>query len=183
MTDSSTAKPTTTTPVTELAPGALLFPDLDAELETTRRILERVPDGQNDWRPHEKSMTLGELANHVAELPGFAVMMLTQDVVDFDGPPPSKLQTTADRLAAFEKLSGELRDLIGRLTWDRAFEQWEMRIGGKPVLSGPRAELVRRMGLTHSAHHRAQLGVYLRMLGVPIPGAYGPSADDRQSVG
>ncbi len=180
MTDPSTTQPATTTPATERAPAALLFPDLDAELEATRRILERVPDGQDDWRPHEKSMTLGELASHVAELPGFAVMMLTQDEVNFDppGPSPSKLQTTAERLATFEKLSGELRDLIGGLTWDRAFGEWQMRIGGKVVLSGARAELVRRMGLTHIAHHRAQLGVYLRLLGVPIPGSYGPSADD-----
>jgi len=181
MTEPSTTQPTPTTPVAELAPGALLFPDLDAELEATRRILERVPDGKEDWRPHEKSMTLGELANHVAELPAFAALMLTADGVDFEppGPPPSTLKNTAERLAAFDKLSGELRELIGRLTWDKAFEQWQMRIGGQPVLSGTRAELVRRMGLTHSAHHRAQLGVYLRLLGVPIPGTYGPSADER----
>lgn len=173
-------QPTTAAPAPELAPAALLFPDLDAELEATRRMLERVPDGQDDWRPHEKSMTLRELANHVAELPGFAVMMLAHDAVDLEPPvpPPSRLRSTAERLAAFEELSGKLRDLIGRLTWDGAMGQWQMRIGGNLVLSGARAEMVRRMGLTHIAHHRAQLGVYLRMLGVPIPGTYGPSADE-----
>src|SRR5690606_4766856 len=94
-------------------------------------------------------------------------------------PPPSTLKNTAERLAAFDKLSGELRELLGRLTWDKAFEQWQMRIGGQPAVSGTRAELVRRMALTHSAHHRAPLGVYLPLLGVPIRGPYGPWADER----
>jgi uncharacterized damage-inducible protein DinB len=161
-------------------PAETLFPDLEAELAATRRMLDRVPDGRDDWRPHEKSMTLGELATHVAELPGFAIAMLESDELDFEppGPVPSKLTSNAERIAVFEERSNRLRTLIRELTWERAAGRWQMRIGGRTVVEGVRAELVRRMGLTHMAHHRAQLGVYLRLLGVPIPGTYGPSADE-----
>jgi uncharacterized damage-inducible protein DinB len=175
-----TATSTTADPLTSETPYSLLFSDLDQELATTRRILERVPDGKEDWRPHDKSMTLGKLSSHVAQLPGFGILMLTTDEFDRSaGPPPEQLASnTEDRLAVFDKVSANLRSLAQNLTWDDAMHPWRFRFGDRVVANGPRAKLLRTMVITHVAHHRAQLGVYLRLLGVPIPGSYGPSADE-----
>ncbi len=165
-------------------PLALLFADLESELATTRRMLERVPEGRDDWRPHEKSRSLGELATHVAQLPGFGILMLTQD--EFDGaagrqqPSPAN---NAERLQMFESVSGELRRLVEQMTWEHARSPWTLRIGQRIVLQKPRANMVRSAMITHLAHHRAQLGVYLRMLDVPVPASYGPSADEQAFPG
>lgn len=161
-------------------PFTLLFPDVEGEFATTRRVLERVPDGQDDWRPHEKSRSLGDLATHIAQLPGFGILMLTQD--EFDGasgaPRPSPA-SNAERLKMFDSVSGELRRLIEQMTWDHARSPWTLRIGEQVVLQKPRANMLRSAMITHMAHHRAQLGVYLRLLGVPVPASYGPSADEQ----
>ena len=161
-------------------PIALLFPDLESELATTRRMLERVPNGSNDWRPHIKSRTLGELAQHLAQLPGFAIMMTTRE--EFDGlaprPPEPNLLTTAERLKKFDELSGVLRGILQQMSWEQAMTPWKLRLGQKVVLSAPRTQVLRTAFVTHSAHHRAQLGVYLRMLDTPVPWSYGRSADE-----
>ncbi|MFL5602350.1 MAG: DinB family protein [Gemmatimonadaceae bacterium] len=161
-------------------PIALLFPDLEAELATTRRMLERVPNGQNDWRPHTKSRSLGDLATHLAQLPGFAMLMATQDV--FEGNPAGRQEprfaTSADRVALFDELSSQLRGVLRQLTWDRLNAPWSLRAGGRTLFTAPRATVLRTVFLTHSAHHRAQLGVYLRLLETPVPWSYGPSADE-----
>ncbi len=161
------------------SPLTLLFPDLQGELATTRRILERVPNGQDDWRPHEKSMTLGRLATHVAQLPGFGILMLTSD--EFEGTsrgPEPKPANSAERVEMFDEVSRELQRLLKALTWDHARSTWTLKFRDRVVRHGPRADMVRSVCITHLAHHRAQLGVYLRLLGVPIPGSYGPSADE-----
>jgi uncharacterized damage-inducible protein DinB len=161
------------------SPSTLLFHDLKQEMDTTRRVLERVPDGKEDWRPHEKSMTLGALSTHVAELPGYGIAILTTD--EFDGAggiPGTRPTNTGERLKRFEEQSSEFRRLVGSLTWDAAVETWRFKFGDRVVVEGERAKLLRPMVLTHIAHHRAQLGVYLRLLGVPVPGTYGPSADE-----
>jgi uncharacterized damage-inducible protein DinB len=159
---------------------ALLFPDLESELATTRRMLERVPNGNNDWRPHTKSRTLGELATHLAQLPGFGIVMATRN--EFDGlaprPPQPTLTNSAERVRAFEELSAQLRAILQRMTWDQANAPWKLRLGDKVVLNTPRAQILRTVFVTHSAHHRAQLGVYLRMLETPVPWSYGRSADE-----
>ena len=159
---------------------ALLFPDLESELSTTRRMLERVPNGNNDWRPHAKSRTLGELATHLAQLPGFGILMATRN--EFDGlaprPPQPALTTSAERVRAFEELSAQLRAILQQMTWDQANAPWKLRLGDKVVLNTPRAQILRTVFVTHSAHHRAQLGVYLRMLETPVPWSYGRSADE-----
>jgi uncharacterized damage-inducible protein DinB len=162
------------------SPTPLLFPDVESELSTTRRMLERVPDGKDDWRPHPKSRSLGELATHLAQLPGFGIMQLTQD--EFDGanrPPAPKVANTAERLKLFDQVSGEFKRQLQQLTWDRARAPWSLKIQGRTVLSAPRAQILRSVYFMHSAHHRAQLGVYLRMLDVPVPYSYGDSADER----
>ena len=159
---------------------ALLFPDLESELATTRRMLERVPNGNNDWRPHAKSRTLGELATHLAQLPGFGILMATRN--EFDGlaprPPQPTLTNSAERVRAFEELSAQLRAILQQMTWDHANAPWKLRLGDKVVLNTSRAQSLRTVFVTHSAHHRAQLGVYLRMLETPVPWSYGRSADE-----
>ena len=160
-------------------PSSLLFPDLESELATTRRALERVPDGQDDWRPHEKSRSLGDLATHIAQLPGFGIMMLTKD--EFDAatarsqPTPSN---NAERLKLFETVSAELRRQVDQLTWERARAPWTLRFGDRVALRAPRGNMVRSAMITHLAHHRAQLGVYLRMLDIAVPWSYGGTADE-----
>ena len=160
-------------------PRTLLFPDLGNELKITRRMLERVPDGKDDYRPHEKSMTLGGLATHLAQLPGFGIAMLTLDEFDpFNRPQTPDPANTEERLQLFDNLSGKLRELFQQLTWDQTKEVWKIKSGDRVFAEGPRAVMLRSALITHMAHHRAQLGVYLRVLGVPIPGSYGPSADE-----
>jgi len=159
---------------------ALLFPDLESELATTRRMLDRVPNGNNGWRPHAKSRTLGDLATHLAQLPGFGLVMCTRD--EFDGlaprPPEPKFTTSGERVRMFEELSGRLREVLQQMTWDQANALWKLRLGDKVVANAPRAQILRTVFVTHSAHHRAQLGVYLRMLETPVPWSYGRSADE-----
>ncbi len=174
----STSRPSKSTK--QASPLALLFPDLESELATTRRMLERVPNGNNDWRPHAKSRTLGELATHLAQLPGFGLLMATRN--EFDGlaprPPQPMLLTSAERVRAFEETSKQLRAILQQMTWDQANAPWKLRLGDKIVMSAPRTQVLRTVFVTHSAHHRAQLGVYLRMLETPVPWSYGRSADE-----
>jgi len=159
---------------------ALLFPDLEGELATTRRMLERVPNGNNEWRPHAKSRTLGDLATHLAQLPGFGLMMCMRD--EFDGlaprPPEPRFSDSAERVRFFDELSTQLRGRLQQMTWDQANARWKLRLGDKVVLNVPRTQVIRTVFITHSAHHRAQLGVYLRMLETPVPWSYGRSADE-----
>ncbi len=159
-------------------PYTLLFSDLDGELKTTRKILERVPDGKEDWRPHEKSATLGGLSSHIAQLPGYGVMILTTN--EFDGSKMARFKAanTAERLEKFDEVSGEMHPLIEALNWDHAMAKWTFKFGDRVLVEAERAKLLRTMVISHMAHHRAQLGVYLRLLGVAVPGSYGPSADE-----
>jgi uncharacterized damage-inducible protein DinB len=162
-----------------LAPAQLLFADLDTELATTRRMLERVPDGKDDWRPHKKSRSLDELATHVAQLPGFGILMLTRD--EYDGgtqPPEPKPHDCAERVEIFDEVSGKFQRLVKEMTWDQAMAPWTLKFRGQVVFTAPRAHLLRSAMITHLAHHRAQLGTYLRVLDVPLPSSYGPTADE-----
>ena len=176
MTNASTLSPS---PLDTDSPVTVLFADIDGELATTRRMLERIPDGKEDWRPHAKSRTLGELATHVAQLPGFGIVMLTRD--EYDGATGLQLPKATDRasrLKVFDEVSAQLRSLLAELTWDHARSPWTLRVRNDTVLKGPRANLLRSAVITHSAHHRAQLGVYLRLLDVAVPISYGPTADE-----
>jgi uncharacterized damage-inducible protein DinB len=177
------ARKTTSKSSKQESPLALLFPDLDTEISTTRRMLERVPNGNEDWRPHPKSRTVGELANHVAQLPGFGILMLTSD--EYDGlagrRPEAKLTTSVERVKLFDELSAQMKGMLKQLTWERARSTWTLRLGDKIVFQAPRTNILRTVFVTHSAHHRAQLGVYLRMLETPVPWSYGRSADEEPS--
>ena len=164
---------------TSETPATLLFADLDNELKVTRRMLERVPDGRDDYLPHEKSMTIASLANHLAQLAGCAIAMLTTDEFDVGNRPPTPKPANAEeRLKLFDQLSGQLRQLVQEMSWDQVRGKWTLKFGDRIAAQAPRSVMLRSAGITHMAHHRAQLGVYLRLLGVPIPGSYGPSADE-----
>lgn len=157
-----------------------IYPDLDNEVSKTRRMLERYPAEHNDWRPHEKSMTLAKLASHTAELPAFAASIVTTDDMDFmKGEYVShSCHSKAELLDLFETSVDSLRTALASADTESLARPWTLRKGEHVVGTGPKGELVRDMALNHMVHHRAQLGVYYRMLGVPVPGLYGPSADE-----
>ncbi len=161
-------------------PADILYTDLENELRTTRRMLERFPEGKNDWRPHEKSMTLGRLASHVAEIPQYATMIISTPEMDFSkgGHTPTIYNTADELLAVFDQKVNELRPVLASFDSEAVATPWSLRNGEQIFFTRPKGDLVRHMMINHLVHHRAQLGVYYRMLDVPLPGSYGPSADE-----
>ena len=158
---------------------AVLYEDLDRELASTRRVLERFPEGKSDWRPHEKSRPLGELAGHVAGMPGLGARILETDELDRSGrPTPPSLGTVAEALALFDGNVAKLRAALAKLDADGLDRTWTMRMGERVLVQNTKRLLMRVMVLSHMVHHRAQLGVYYRLLNVPVPGVYGPTADE-----
>ena len=162
------------------ATAADLYADLELELAATRRVLERVPFEHWDWRPHAKSFTLGRLATHLAELPRFAEVMATRDELDMAAmsDAPSQVDSREALLALFDERAASMRRAVASLDAERLAGNWRLRMGDAVLLDAPRSLLLRQHGISHPVHHRAQLTVYLRMLDVPVPGLYGPSADD-----
>ena len=161
-------------------PRALLFPEIDAELALTRAMLSLVPWEQADFKPHPRSMKLGNLATHVAQLPNFLTVMATTDVLHFkpeEFTPPA-IGSTADLLSLFDTESAKMHDALTHLDWARLDGSWKMVMGEHTIIDNKRGYLLRHMGVNHLVHHRAQLGVYLRLLDIRIPGSYGPSADE-----
>lgn len=156
-----------------------LLPEFDEEMKNTRKILECVPDGKFDYKPHPKSMELGYLATHVAQLPDWGKTTLTTEVLEI-GPDfkPSNLKTKAELLAVFDKGVKETREKIETATDADWQVNWEFKYDGKTMLSMPRSAVMRSVVMNHLIHHRAQLGVYLRLNEIAIPGMYGPSADE-----
>jgi len=159
----------------------LLLPEFDAEMKTTRTMLERAPFDKAGFTPHAKSMPLEKLAPHVAELPGFGLIVLTTPELDFGaGPDRQRIPfEEAGLLKGFDEGVAKVRAALKDVA-DKAWtENWKLSFQGKPIFSGPRFLAYREMFLNHLVHHRAQLGVYLRLNGKPLPATYGPSADDR----
>lgn len=161
-----------------------LLPEFDREMANTRKLLECVPDGKWDWKPHPKSMTLGRLAGHVAELPGWATNTIRLSVLKID-PADGSFQaffanSRQDLLATFDKNVAEAREAIAGATDDHLHQIWSLEFSGKTVMSMPRAAVLRSVVMNHLIHHRAQLGLFLRLNDVAIPGMYGPSADEGQ---
>ena len=157
-----------------------LYTDLETELATTRRMLERFPSGKSEWRPHEKSMTLGSLASHVAEIPQYGITILVTDELDFakSSYEPSTCDTAEDLLTVFDNKVNKLRPALATLDATTVMTPWTMRNGEYVIFTQPKGAAFRRVMLNHLVHHRAQLGVYYRLLGIPVPGSYGPSADE-----
>lgn len=165
-----------------------LLPEFDHEMATTRKMLEVVPEGRNDWKPHDKSMTLGRLAGHVAELPGWGQVTLEETELDFApvGKPafkPGVFTTRAETLKTFDAAVTATRAALMKASDADLMVNWTLKSGGNTLLSMPRIAVLRSFVLNHIVHHRAQLGVYLRLNDVAIPGSYGPSADEKQGFG
>ena len=159
---------------------AVLYEDLDREMASTRRVLERFPDGRGDWRPHEKSRPLAELAGHVAGIPGLGTLILERDELDRSGRPPAPTPgTAAELLALFDGNVAKLHAALAKMDADALERTWTMRMGGRVLVEGKKRVLLRVMVLSHVVHHRAQLGVYYRLLNIPVPSVYGPTADEQ----
>jgi uncharacterized damage-inducible protein DinB len=162
------------------SPLEILYPDLDAELASTRRILERYPEGKVDWKPHEKSMALGTLATHIAELPAIGALLLQTDETDVakrERKSPAK--DAKELLALFDERVARTKDALSKATFADLEKNWALKIGDKVLFEGKRSALMRTLLISHIIHHRAQLGVYYRLLGIPVPRIYGPSADEQ----
>lgn len=158
-----------------------LLPEFDREMRVTRRLLERVPDGQFAWKPHDKSMTLGRLVEHLAQLPEWATLTIAQNGIEM-GPPPPDHQPPATRAAVldlFDRNAAKARTTLnGRLDAE-LMAPWTLKAQGKEVFTMPKALVLRSFVFNHLVHHRGQLTVYLRMHDVPIPSIYGPSGDEQ----
>lgn len=157
----------------------LLLPHYDQEIKNTRRILEVVPDDKFAWRPHEKSMTLGRLASHVADLPNFLTTIIQTDEMELttSGIKPFSPVTRAEMLGGFEKRATEARQAIANASDEHLAKRWRLTYKGQEVFAGIR-NLLLQTTICHQVHHRAQLTVYLRQNDVVFPGVYGPSADE-----
>ncbi|HEU0015406.1 MAG TPA: DinB family protein [Longimicrobium sp.] len=158
----------------------LAFGDLEHELANTRRVLERVPDGRFDFKPHDRSFSLGSLAQHVSNLPSWVSTILTTDELDVAAyPPQTPITTTAGLLEAFDRNTAQLRAELARADDAALHRPWSLKFAGATRFTMPKVAVVRNAGINHIIHHRAQLTIYLRLLDVPVPGLYGPSADEK----
>ena len=160
-----------------------MLPEFDQEMQNTRKTLECVPDDKWSWKPHDKSGTVGWLAGHIATLPGWLAMTLKTEQLDYapvDGPSyqPPKMESRKELLAEFDKNAAESRTALANASDQDMLKGWKLLAGGKEIFSMPRIACIRGMVMNHLIHHRAQLGVYFRLLGIPVPGLYGPSADE-----
>jgi len=157
-----------------------LLPEYDQEMQNTRKILECVPDDKLDYKPHAKSMSIARVATHVAELPGWANFTLDREVLEMDSSyTPTIAASRAELLQMFDKAVAEARAKISAATDDDWAKIWTFKWNGQTVMSLPRSAVMRSVIMNHLIHHRAQLGVFLRLVDVAIPGMYGPSADDK----
>lgn len=160
-----------------------LVPEFDHEMANTRKTLERIPQETLDWKPHKKSMAMGDLAAHLAQIPGWAVEAINTDSLDVapPGAPPQQMprpKSWKEVLETFDKNVAAARAAIGGASDAHLLEPWSLLAGGKTVFTMPRIAVLRSFIMSHSIHHRAQLGVYLRLNDVPVPAIYGPSADE-----
>ena len=157
----------------------MLLPEWDHEMQTTRKYLERVPVDKLTWKPHAKSMTLGQLAGHVAEMPGWGVGTVESDFFDMAASyKPFKYTTTKELLDLFDKNVKESRSALEGASDETFGKMWALKAGDQTILSMPKIGSIRSVILNHVIHHRGQLSVYLRQNDVPVPSTYGPSADE-----
>lgn len=162
----------------------MLLPEFEAEMKKTRAMLERVPEGKQEYTPHEKSMPLGKLAAHVARLPEFAVSILKLPHLDVGEKAMKRpvMESRQQLLDEFDALVEKVRADLSKATDDHLQQPWKLSFKGHTIAEGPRFQMYRDMFLNHMIHHRAQLGVYFRLNNVPLPATYGPSADDRMGL-
>lgn len=165
---------------TSVAPtiGSQILAEFEQEAATTRRVLERVPEGQLDWRPHPTAMTLGELAFHVAGTPAGVTRMIQGDSMPVPTFQQPGVSSCAEILGALEASRKAVRESIGDAADEWLLTSWSLTRDGTPVMTLPRVAMFRMVGMNHVYHHRGQLTMYLRMLGVPVPAVYGVSRDE-----
>jgi uncharacterized damage-inducible protein DinB len=161
-----------------------LLPEFDQEMANTRKVLERVPHDKLSWKPHAKSFDFGALSAHIATMPGWATLTMEQDAFDYAPPggEPYKTPTFAsnkDLVAAFDKGVAEARAAFAAADDSKFLEPWTLMAGGNALFTMPRIAVVRSFVMNHTIHHRAQLGVYLRLNDIAVPSAYGPTADEQ----
>jgi uncharacterized damage-inducible protein DinB len=163
--------------------GESMLPEFDQEMANTRKTLERVPDNKFDWKPHEKSFPMGQLATHLANLPTWT--NVTIDMDEFDMAPGGEQMKTPEchsqkeLLETFDENIAKARAAIAGISDERIFQSWTLLAAGNKILSLPRVAVLRSFVMNHIIHHRAQLGVYLRLNDIPVPSIYGPSADEQ----
>ena len=160
-----------------------LLPEFDHEMANTRKTLERVPEDKFDWKPHEKSMTLRSLATHLANIPSWTAHSINKDSMDIappGEPPPQVAPVTsqAEILDVFDKNVAAARAALTGASDEKLLAPWSLLSGGKTIFTLPRVAVMRSFVMNHAIHHRAQLGVYLRLYDIPVPSIYGPSADE-----
>lgn len=156
----------------------LLIQEFDREMTNTRKMLERVPEEKWNWKPAEKSGTLGWLAGHVATLPGFGTVIIKQHSLEIAKANFPRVEKHAMLIDTFDRAVQDTRAALGGLTDDHLKQEWSLTNNGQTIFKLPRYHALRAMCFNHVVHHRAQLTVYFRLLGVPVPGLYGPSADE-----
>lgn len=167
----------------EMNLNELFLEQLEVEAKSTRRALERVPEGKNDWKPHEKSMPMGYLAALVAKMPGWISLMINQDEYNLDSKDPRfqpvALNTNRELVASFDGAVASARKALEGASDEHLLKHWKMLVGGHVVSDSPRYVSIRDAVFTHLGHHRGQLTVYLRLNEAVVPSIYGPSADER----
>jgi uncharacterized damage-inducible protein DinB len=167
-----------------MALSETLLPEFDHEMAGTRKSLERVPDDKFDWKPHPKSMTMRQLTVHLVLFPSWMVDTLEKKSFDYapvGGPPyqPPAINSRKELLEVFDRDVAKARERLKAASDAQLMETWSLLAGGKTIFSMPRVAVLRSMIMNHMIHHRAQLGVYLRLNDLPVPALYGPSADEQ----
>ncbi len=156
-----------------------LLPEFDMEMDNTRKTLERIPEDKFAWKPHEKSFTLQKLSVHVATLPSWLTTTLNSDHLDVTVPfPQFPIESRKDIMDLFEKYAAEARAALVNAHDEDFFKNWSLKSGETVIFTMPKIAVIRSFMMNHLIHHRAQLGVYLRLNNVAVPSTYGPSADD-----
>ena len=158
--------------------SAALIPEFDQEMETTRRTIERVPSDKATWKPHPKSFSIGHLAQLLSWMPGWITNAVRSTELDLAKAGGYSNETTDTLLAMFDKNVREAREALSAATDADLGVQWSLKMGGKVLFSSPRRDVVRQH-INHLVHHRGQMSVYLRLLDVPVPKMYGPTADEK----
>ena len=152
--------------------------EFDTEMAATRRVIERVPSDKGDWKPHPKSFSLAHLTQLVATMPGWWVGTLRDDYIDLGRQTGYSNQSTESLLQQFDRLVAEARAVIRATRDEQLADRWELRMHGQPLFASTKGATARQH-MSHLAHHRGQLTVYLRLLDVPVPSIYGPTADEK----
>ena len=159
--------------------GVTMLPEFDHEMANTRKALERMPEGELTFKPHDKSWTIRELAGHLAQVPGWLTVTLQTAELDLSHPfPQPKLDTKVDILAAFDAALADARPALEAASHEDLMATWTMKMGDEVIFSMPKIAVVRSFVMNHMIHHRGQLTVYLRLCGASVPALYGPSADE-----